>query len=60
MVGSHMVEHFYNVGEEVVGTYYKPTTDIGELPSGIPMIECDVRYPENIERVILDFKPEQI
>ena len=60
MVGSHMVEYFYNAGEEVIGTYYKPTTDITELPSGIPMIECDVRYPENLERIILKFRPEQI
>ena len=28
MVGSHMVEVLYEKGEAVIGTYYKPTTDI--------------------------------
>lgn len=60
MVGSHMVELLHSQGQEVVGTYYKPTTDIEEIPSEIQMIECDVRYSQNIEKIILDFQPEQI
>lgn len=60
MVGSHMVELLNAKGEDVIGTYYKPTTDIKEIPQDIKMIECDIRYPENIEKVIIDFKPEQI
>lgn len=31
MVGSHMVELLHDQGHEVLGTYYKPTTDITEL-----------------------------
>lgn len=38
MVGSHMVEFLNDRGENVIGTYYKPTTDIQELPSSIKMI----------------------
>lgn len=60
MVGSHMVEYFYNNGDEVIGTYYKPTIDITEIPSEIRMVECDVRYPENIERIIIEQRPDQI
>lgn len=60
MVGSHMVELLYNQGNEVVGTYYKPTTDITELSSEIEMIECDVRYAPSVERIIAEYKPEQI
>lgn len=60
MVGSHMVELFYERGENVIGTYYKPTTDIKELPRGIKMIECDVRYASHVEKVIMDYQPEQI
>ena len=60
MVGSHMVEMLYEQGENVIGTYYKPTTDIHELRDEIKMIECDVRYPENIERIILAHKPQKI
>lgn len=60
MVGSHMVELLHNRGVKVLGTYYKPTTDIKKLPSEIPMIECDVRYYQNIERIITKFLPDQI
>lgn len=60
MVGSHMVELLYSRGDDVVGTYYKPTTDITELDPKIKMIECDVRYYQAVLRVISDFMPEQI
>lgn len=60
MVGSHMVESLHNLGHDVVGTYYKPTTDITKLNSAIPMLECDVRYYQGVLQVISEFKPEQI
>ena len=60
MVGSHMVEKFYNEGIEVVGTYYKPTVNIKELNPAINMIETDIRYPDNIEKVIMNYLPEKI
>lgn len=60
MVGSHMVELLHNRGDEVLGTYYKPTTDIKEIPNEIPMKECDVRYYQNVERIITEFMPDQI
>ena len=40
MVGSHMVELLHDQGHEVLGTYYKPTTDITELDPDIRMEEC--------------------
>ena len=60
MVGSHMVELLYSRGDEVVGTYYKPTIDITELDPSIMMIECDVRYYQSVLGVISEFRPEQI
>ena len=60
MVGSHMVELLHSQSKNVIGTYYKPTTDITELPPEIKMIECDIRYPENIKRIIFEYMPEQI
>lgn len=60
MVGSHMVELLHNRGEEVLGTYYKPTTDISELSPEINLIECDVRYSQSVEKIIMDFQPDQI
>lgn len=60
MVGSHMIEFLYARGENVIGTYYKPTTDIGELSKEIKMIECDVRYAPSVEKVIIKYQPEII
>lgn len=60
MVGSHMVELLHAKGENVIGTYYKPTTDISELPKEINMIECDVRYAPSVEKIVLEYEPEQI
>lgn len=60
MVGSHMVELLHGQGHDVLGTYYKPTTDITELDPAIKMEECDVRYYQAVLRVIMQFQPEQI
>lgn len=60
MVGSHMVELLHARGENVIGTYYKPTVDIKELPKDIKMLECDVRYATNVEKIIMQYCPEQI
>ena len=60
MVGSHMVELLYKRGDNVLGTYYKPTINIKELPAEIKMVECDVRYYQNVERIIMSFMPDYI
>ncbi|WP_022932599.1 GDP-mannose 4,6-dehydratase [Treponema bryantii] len=60
MVGSHMVEFLHSKGENVIGTYYKPTTDITEIPKEIKMIECDVRYESTVQKIIQEYKPYKI
>ena len=60
MVGSHMVELLSEEKHEVIGTYYKPTVDLKEVKGNFKLIECDVRYPKNIERIIFDFQPDKI
>lgn len=60
MVGSHLVEMLHEQGDTVIGTYYKPTTDIREIHQGIKMIECDVRYPSSLEKIILEFMPDKV
>ena len=60
MVGSHMVEKLFDEGHDVLGTFYKPTVDLKEINPKIKMIECDVRYPKNVEKIIMEFKPEKI
>lgn len=60
MVGSHMVELLYSHGDDVLGTYYKPTTDIANIDQNIKMIECDIRYYQSVLRIISEFQPDQI
>ncbi len=60
MIGSHMVETLYEQGVDVVGSFYKPTIDMSELDSSIALVECDVRYPQSVERIIDESKPSAI
>lgn len=60
MVGSHMVELLHEAGDEVLGSYYKPTTDITEINPQIKMVECDVRYYQTVLNIIQTFKPDRI
>lgn len=60
MVGSHMVEVLYDEGIDIIGTYYKPTTNICEINASIKLIECDVRYPQNVHKIIEQYRPTQI
>lgn len=60
MVGSHMVEILHAQGDEVLGSYYKPTTDIKEISSDINLVECDVRYYQSVLNIIERFKPDRI
>jgi len=60
MVGSHLVELLHEKGENVIGTYYKPTINTRELSKNIKMVECDVRYASSVEKIIMEYMPEQI
>lgn len=60
MVGSHMVEILHDQGHDVLGSYYKPTTDITEINPEIKMIECDVRYYQTVLNIISEFQPDKI
>lgn len=60
MVGSHMTEYFFYQGIAVVGTYYKPTTDLSDIHEMACFYECDVRYFLNIYNLINQFRPAQI
>lgn len=60
MVGSHMVEMLHNRGEEVLGSYYRPTVELKEINPAVRMVECDVRYPQSVLKIIEEFRPETI
>lgn len=59
MGGSHMMELLYSQGNEVLGTYYKPTTDIYKLDFNIKMVECDGYY-QSVLWNTMNFQSEQI
>ena len=60
MIGSHMMEMLHDQSIDAVGTFYKPTTDIHELPADIRLIECDVRYPHSVDAIVAKYKPDTI
>lgn len=61
MVGSHMVERLAAQGHSVVGTYYNPTVNIKEIiNSAITLVECDIRYPQSVAKIIETYKPTRI
>lgn len=61
MVGSHLIDALHaEGGHEVLGTYYKPTTDLQDVAGKAKLLECDVRYYERVLELISDFRPEKI
>jgi GDP-mannose 4,6-dehydratase len=59
MVGSHLADYLCK-DHHIIGTYYKPTVNLTELPKGIELIECDVRYFNRFYSCINQYRPERI
>ena len=62
MVGRHLSD-FYSINHpdvKVVGSFFKPTTDINEIDNSVELIECDVRYFHSVLNIIDHFKPDVI
>ena len=60
MVGSHMGELLYKRGDEVVGIWHKNKKNIEQITLPIKFVQCDLRYAQGIDELIMDFMPEQI
>ena len=60
MVRSHMVELLYKRGDEVVGIWHKNKKNIEQITLPIKFVQCDLRYAQGIDELIMDFMPEQI
>lgn len=60
MVGSHMVELLYNRGDEVIGIWHKNKKNVEQITLPIKFIQCDLRYSQGIDELIMDFMPSQI
>lgn len=60
MVGSHMVELLYNRGDEVIGVWHKNKKNVEQIAVPIKFVQCDLRYAQGIDEIIMDFLPDQI
>ena len=60
MVGSHMVELLYNRGDNVIGIWHKNKKNIEQITLPIRFVQCDLRYGQGIDQLIMDNLPEQI
>lgn len=60
MVGSHMVESLYEAGNNVIGIWHKNKKNIEQISVPVKFIQCDMRYAQGIDEIIMDNLPEQI
>jgi len=60
MIGSHLVERLRASGQSVVGTYFRPTTDLAEISGHIELHELDLRYGSHVAAILARFKPQTI
>lgn len=60
MVGSHMVERLYARGDNVIGVWHKNKINIKQITLPIKFVQCDLRYGQGIDQIIMDNLPEQI
>lgn len=60
MVGSHMVELLYERGDNVIGIWHKNKKNIEQVTAPVKFVQCDLRYAQGIDEIIMDNLPEQI
>ena len=60
MVGSHMVELLYNYGHDVIGIWHKNKKNVEQITLPIRFVQCDLRYGQGIDELIMDNLPKQI
>ena len=60
MVGSHMVELLYQQGNEVIGVWHKNKKNIEQISLPIQFVQCDIRYGQGIDELIMDNLPDVI
>jgi GDP-4-dehydro-6-deoxy-D-mannose reductase len=60
MIGSHLFETLRGPGEEVIGSYYRPTVALEEIAADGELVELDVRYFEPFRRLLQERLPRRI
>lgn len=60
MMGSHMIDYYHAQQQPVYGTFYKPTTNLGEFSHKAQLEECDVRYFHHLYSILNKIQPDVI
>ncbi|MDP3919125.1 MAG: GDP-mannose 4,6-dehydratase, partial [Nanoarchaeota archaeon] len=61
MMGQHLLPMLKKAGKyEILGTYYRPTTNINELPKDVKIIELDIRDYRAVRKLMAEFRPDKI
>lgn len=60
-VGSYLMDRALSLGDEVLGTHYHSTIDTSDWAGfSDKLMHCDIRYREQLDRVLTDFTPDVI
>jgi nucleoside-diphosphate-sugar epimerase len=60
MIGSHLFQALRGRGEDVIGSYYRPTVALEEIAADGELVELDVRYFEPFRRLLQERRPQRI
>ncbi|MGZ3606736.1 MAG: GDP-mannose 4,6-dehydratase [Syntrophales bacterium] len=59
-MGVHLVDLLESKGEEVLATYFRPTTDLRDSKPKGRVVECDVRDQTKVNALLEEFQPKKI
>ena len=59
-MGVHLVDLLEKKGNEVLATYFRPTTDMRDSNPRGRVVECDVRDQARVSALLEEFRPEKI
>jgi GDP-4-dehydro-6-deoxy-D-mannose reductase len=59
-MGVHLVGFLESKGDEVLATYFRPTTDLRGSKPKCRVEECDIRDKSRVNNLLKEFQPEKI
>ncbi len=60
MVGSHLIDFYYQKNEVVVGTFFRPTILFDEMVGKCQLVNLDVRNKDGMMALIAEMRPQTI
>ena len=55
-----MVELLYSRGDSVIGIWHKNKKNIEQITAPVKFVQCDLRYGQGIDQLIMDHLPDEI